>query len=59
MLEKLLARLRPKPEEERLSEGERAHDREVDARFGLVDGDGLAPDGDPIDFESDLEPPKP
>jgi hypothetical protein len=59
MLRKLLAALRPRPEEDRRSEGELAHDREVDARFGLVDGDAVAPDGDPIDFESDLEPPRP
>ena len=59
MLGKLLQALKLRPAEERETDAERAHDREVDARFGLVDGDALAPDGERIDFESDLEPPRP
>jgi hypothetical protein len=58
MLDKLLRRLHLRPEEERETEGERAHEREADARSFMVDGKGIAPDGGLIEVdESDLERP--
>jgi hypothetical protein len=58
VLDKLLRRLGLRPEEERETEGERAHEREADARAFMVDGKGLTGDGGLIEVdESDLRRP--
>jgi hypothetical protein len=40
------------------TEGEKAHDREWDARSDMVDGKALSPTGAVMDFERDSAPPR-
>lgn len=56
-LRRALDRLRPTAQPR--SEGEVVRDREENAKWGLVDGHPLTPDGGVIDFESDSERPRP
>lgn len=56
VLLRALDRIRPV---RRRGEGEIARSREEDAKWGVVDGKALTPDGGPIDFESDSERPRP
>ena len=56
-LRRTLALLRPGARRRDASEAVR--EAEEDAKWGLVGGDALTPDGGVIDFESDSERPRP
>ena len=53
-LASLLRRLRRRHRPQ--TEGQKAHDREADARADMLDGRGLSPSGRVMDFESDSKP---